>query len=130
MRTCPQRAAVATEGSSEVRTTTVPGLSEVRPRGRPKKNKTVESSSSGNANVSTQSMRKTLNKGKEKVIEEGGKPVRTRKPTIKGYGLYTDMNTGQQTFYSGTKGIVIREGIQVNNKRKASNQSFRADVEV
>ncbi|XVF39000.1 hypothetical protein PTKIN_Ptkin01aG0000700 [Pterospermum kingtungense] len=62
-----------------------------------------------------------MENGKEKVVESEGRPVRNRRPTIKGYGLYTNMKTGQQTFYSGQgKGIHISSSVEPK-KMKASN---------
>ncbi|XVF53858.1 hypothetical protein PTKIN_Ptkin05aG0132900 [Pterospermum kingtungense] len=52
---------------------------------------------------------KPKDKGKEKIIQTERRPVRTRKSTIKGYGLLTNLKTGQQTFWSGSKGILIQE---------------------
>ncbi|XVF46483.1 hypothetical protein PTKIN_Ptkin03bG0030300 [Pterospermum kingtungense] len=53
---------------------------------------------------------KKQSKGKEKISEnDKRRPIKSRKPTIKGIGFYTNLKTGQETLYSGTKGIVIRE---------------------
>ncbi|XVF65071.1 hypothetical protein PTKIN_Ptkin09bG0217300 [Pterospermum kingtungense] len=52
---------------------------------------------------------KKQNKGKEKLIVPERKSIRIKRPTIKGYGLLTNLKTGQQTFYTETKGILIRE---------------------
>ncbi|XVF62763.1 hypothetical protein PTKIN_Ptkin09bG0034600 [Pterospermum kingtungense] len=53
---------------------------------------------------------KKQSKGKEKISDsDKRRPIRGRKPTIKGIGFYTNLKTGQETLYSETKGIVIRE---------------------
>ncbi|XVF61799.1 hypothetical protein PTKIN_Ptkin08bG0159500 [Pterospermum kingtungense] len=53
---------------------------------------------------------KKQSKGKEKISDsDKRRPIRGRKPTIKGIGFYTNLKTGQETLYFGTKGIVIRE---------------------
>ncbi|XVF88181.1 hypothetical protein PTKIN_Ptkin19aG0029600 [Pterospermum kingtungense] len=59
---------------------------------------------------SSDSISKKNNKGKEKVPEGVTRPVRIRKPSIKGYSLFTNLKIGEQTFYyRGNKGIKIQE---------------------
>ncbi|XVF75182.1 hypothetical protein PTKIN_Ptkin13bG0166800 [Pterospermum kingtungense] len=58
---------------------------------------------------------KPKDNGKEKIIQTERRPIRTRKSTIKGYGLLTNLKTGQQTFWFGSKGILIQEST-VNKK--------------
>ncbi|XVF60445.1 hypothetical protein PTKIN_Ptkin08bG0047100 [Pterospermum kingtungense] len=66
-------------------------------------------------------------KGKQKLRETHTRPLCKKKPTIKGYDTYTNLKTGEQTFYSGgSKGIHITEptltssGSGGSNKRKAT----------
>ncbi|XVF43695.1 hypothetical protein PTKIN_Ptkin02bG0061300 [Pterospermum kingtungense] len=40
------------------------------------------------------SMATSKDKGKEKIAETNNRPVRQRKPSLKGYGLYTNLKTG------------------------------------
>ncbi|XVF44774.1 hypothetical protein PTKIN_Ptkin02bG0150900 [Pterospermum kingtungense] len=82
------------------------------------------------------------NKGKQPANEKekvpmreigSSKPIRIRKPSIKGYGLLTNLKTGQQTWHGFTsdRGITIG-GPSSNNppplrKRKASKASVRSE---
>ncbi|XVF59285.1 hypothetical protein PTKIN_Ptkin07bG0263300 [Pterospermum kingtungense] len=77
---------------------------EVRPRMQ-------RSQSKGDSSVPT-------DKGKRKMQESHNRPIKMKKQTIKGYGLYTNLKNGEQTFYSGgSKGIRITEPIPCTSVR-------------
>ncbi|XVF54917.1 hypothetical protein PTKIN_Ptkin05aG0219100 [Pterospermum kingtungense] len=72
---------------------------------------------------------KSKDKGKQPIEQCGGRAVRNKKPTIKGYRLHTNLKTRQQTFYgfSYNKGITIRgpssDKPSRRDKRKAATKT-------
>ncbi|XVF52466.1 hypothetical protein PTKIN_Ptkin05aG0020200 [Pterospermum kingtungense] len=63
------------------------------------------------------------NKGKEKVVQDVERPIRNRRPSLKGYGMYTNLKTGRQTFYAGNGKAIHISNQNQTRKRKAIEDS-------